>query len=245
MAILAAQYDAVLFDLDGVLTPTAKIHAVCWKRLFDNFLRQYSRAAGCPFQPFDIQQDYKLYVDGKPRYEGIKSFLASRKIDLPYGDKASDPDEMTVLELGSRKDKYFEETLQAEGIAPYGDVVSVVQHLRAQGLKTAVVSSSRNCKMVLAAADISDLFDSIMDGELAEQLHLAGKPEPDTFLEAAKQVGAVAKRSVVVEDSIAGVQAGRKGEFGWVVGVAHDGDASALAKNGADIVIGNLSELLS
>ncbi len=152
MAISTARYDAVLFDLDGVLTPTDKIHAVCWKRLFDNFLKQYSQSSGRPFQPFDIQQDYRLYVDGKPRYEGIKSFLDSRNIDLPYGDKTSDPDEMSVIELGSRKDKYFEETLQAESIAPYEGAVSVVQHLRAQGLKTAVVSSSRNCKMVLVCS---------------------------------------------------------------------------------------------
>ena len=258
MPILKAQYDAVLFDLDGVLTPTAEIHALCWKRLFDNFLKQYSQATGVPFEPFDIQQDYRLYVDGKPRYEGVESFLASRDIHLPYGDKSGDESsgeraskdessaatEITVRALGDRKDKYFDEILDTKGIQAYDGVVSVVQHLRDLGLKTAVVSSSRNCKKVLRAANIIDLFDSIMDGEIAEQLHIAGKPEPDTFLKAAERLGAEAQRSVVVEDAIAGVQAGRKGSFGLVVGVIHDGDASALKENGADIVVNDLRELL-
>lgn len=248
MPISAAQYDAVLFDLDGVLTPTAEVHAICWKRLFDNFLKQYSQAEDIPFKPFDIQQDYRLYVDGKPRYEGVESFLASRDIHLPWGETSSDenpaPDKITVRELGDRKDKYFDEVLDTKGIEAYPGVVSVVQQLRDWGIKTAVVSSSRNCKKVLKAANIIDLFDSIMDGEIAERLHIAGKPEPDTFLKAAERVGAEAKRSVVVEDAIAGVQAGRKGNFGLVVGVVHDGDASALKENGANIVVNDLKELL-
>lgn len=258
MPISKVQYDAILFDLDGVLTPTAEIHALCWKRLFDNFLKQYSQVTGVPFEPFDIQQEYRLYVDGKPRYEGVESFLASRDIYLPYGDKSgskspreqesgnkrSDSTEVTVRELGDRKDKYFDEILDTKGIEAYESVVHVVQHFRDLGLKTAVVSSSRNCKKVLRAANITDLFDSIMDGKIAEQLHIAGKPEPDTFLKAAERLGAEAQRSVVVEDAIAGVQAGRKGNFGLVVGVVHDGDASALKENGADIVVSDLRELL-
>ncbi len=262
MPISKSQHDAVLFDLDGVLTPTAEIRALCWKRLFDNFLKQRSQVTDSPFEPFDIQQDYRLYVDGKPRYAGVESFLASRDIHLPYGnegengsgdessgeqksgDKSSASTEITIRELGDRKDKYFDEILDTEGIEAYEGAVSLVQHLRDLGIKTAVVSSSRNCKKVLRAANIIDLFDSIMDGEIAERLRIAGKPEPDTFLKAAEQLGAEAQRSVVVEDAIAGVQAGRKGNFGLVVGVIHDGDASALKENGADIVVNDLRELL-
>ncbi len=244
LTISAAEYDAALFDLDGVLTPTAEIHAACWKRLFDNFLKQHAKDTGTPFQPFSIESDYPPYVDGKPRYEGVESFLASRKIYLPHEHEKSSSEEITVQALGNRKDSYFDEILSAEGIEAYAGAIALVQHLRNQGFKTAVVSSSRNCKKVLEAANITSLFDCIMDGRLAEQLHLAGKPEPDTFLSAAEQLGVGAERSVVIEDAIAGVQAGRKGNFKLVVGVIHGGNAATLKENGADIVVNDLSELL-
>ena len=212
------------------------------------FLKQRAKETGISFRPFEIERDYPPYVDGKPRYEGVKSFLASRNIYLPDEQEASSSAEMageiTVQKLGDRKDRYFEEILDAEGIEAYRGAVALVQHLRSQGVKTAVVSSSRNCKKVLKAASITSLFDYIMDGSLAEQLHLAGKPEPDTFLKAAEQLGASADRSVVVEDAIAGVQAGRKGNFGLVIGVIHGENATSLKENGADIVVRDLSELL-
>lgn len=241
--LFANQYDAVLFDLDGVLTPTAEVHAVCWKRLFDNFLEQYSKDTGIAFQPFDIQSDYRKYVDGKPRYEGVESFLTARNIHLPYEEDVAE-DKTTVRSLGDRKDRYFEEILAAEGIAAYKGAIELVQCLRQQGIKTAVVSSSRNCQKVLEAASITDLFDTVMDGRIAEQLHLPGKPEPDTFLRAADQLGVEASRSVVVEDAIAGVQAGRQGNFGLVIGVAPTENANSLKENGADIVVSDLAELL-
>lgn len=241
--LFANQYDAVLFDLDGVLTPTAEIHAACWKRLFDNFLKQYSKDTSIPFQPFDIQSDYRKYVDGKPRYEGVESFLTARNIHLPYEEDPA-KNKTTVRSLGDRKDRYFDEILAADGIAAYEGAVELVRCLRQQGIKTAVVSSSRNCKKVLKAASITDLFDTVMDGRIAEQLNLSGKPEPDTFLRAADQLGVEASRSVVVEDAIAGVQAGRKGNFSLVIGVAQAENASNLKENGADIVVSDLSELL-
>ncbi|EDX83073.1 haloacid dehalogenase-like hydrolase, putative [Synechococcus sp. PCC 7335] len=241
--LLEKKYDAVLFDLDGVLTPTAEVHAACWERLFNDFLRQYSKDKGIPYEPFDIQSDYRRYVDGKPRYEGVESFLTARNIRLPYQEDSAES-KTTVRSLGDRKDNYFEEMLAADGIAAYEGAIKLVRYLRNQGIKTAVVSSSRNCNKVLKAANITDLFDAVMDGRVAEQLHLAGKPEPDTFLKAADQLGVEASRSVVVEDAIAGVQAGRNGNFGLVIGVAQSENASSLTENGADIVVSDLGRLL-
>ena len=242
---IAAQFEAVLFDLDGVLTPTAKIHAACWKRVFDDFLEQRARmAANESFVPFDIQRDYLLYVDGKPRYPGVESFLASRGIQLPYGDTSEPPNQTTVCGLGNSKDSYFANVLHEEGIAAEPGALALVHHLRAAGVRTAVVSSSRNCKEVLKVANILSLFDSVVDGRLAEQLSLPGKPAPDTFLYAAEQLGCQPRQAVVFEDAIAGVQAGKRGQFGLVVGVAHGDNAQALRENGADRVVSDLQEML-
>lgn len=241
---ILSQFEAVLFDLDGVLTPTAKIHAACWKRVFDNFLEHRAQAEEVPFVPFDIQPDYLLYVDGKPRYPGVESFLASRGIQLPYGDPSAPPNQTTICGLGNSKDRYFASVLHEQGIAAESGAIALVQYLRAAGIKTAVVSSSRNCKEVLKVADIADLFDSVVDGKLAEQLNLPGKPAPDTFLYAAEQVGAQPRQAVVFEDAIAGVQAGKAGQFGLVVGVAHGDNAQALRENGADLVVTDLKEML-
>ncbi len=242
--ISLSRFAAVLFDLDGVLTPTAKIHAACWKRVFDDFLRYRAEVSGEPFVPFDIQEDYFLYVDGKPRYPGVESFLASRQIQLPYGDPSAPPNKTTVCGLGNGKDSYFADVLHEEGIAAEPGAVALVHYLRAAGVKTAVVSSSRNCKAVLNVAEIAGLFDSVVDGILAEQLDLAGKPAPDTFLYAAEQLGAQPQQAVVFEDAIAGVQAGKNGQFGLVVGVAHGENAQALRENGADSVVTDLAEML-
>lgn len=237
-------FDAVLFDLDGVLTDTAKIHAACWKRMFDDFLRERAAEKNEPFKPFDIRTDYKLYVDGKARFDGVQSFLESRGIHLPYGEPASPPNGETICGLGNRKDGMVKEAIESEGVEAYEGSVAFVRHLRNRGIKTAVVSASSNCEAVLRSAGIADLFDVRVDGEVASQLNLAGKPAPDTFLKAAEELGVPPNRAVVVEDAISGVQAGRDGGFGLVVGVDRKGDAESLWENGADIVVNDLGEML-
>jgi beta-phosphoglucomutase family hydrolase len=238
------QFDAVLFDLDGVLTDTAKVHAACWKKMFDEFLRNQVAQTGEPFRPFDIDTDYKQYVDGKLRYEGVRSFLHSRGIRLPDGDPGDPAHRETICGLGNRKNDLIQEVLATDGVEVYDRSLPFVHHLRSVGIRTAIVSASRNCPAVLAAAGLADFFDVRVDGEVAARLHLAGKPAPDTFLEAARQLGVEPARAVVVEDAIAGVQAGRAGQFGLVIGVARKGEEDALRENGADIVVADLSELL-
>ena len=242
--ITPERFDAVLFDLDGVLTATAKVHAACWKKMFDEFLRRRASAANEPFQPFDIEADYTLYVDGKPRHDGVRSFLASRSIQLPDGDQSAPPNYNTSCGLGNLKDEIVKKALASGGVEAYEGSVALVRHLRSQGIKTAVVSSSNNCAAVLRAADIAGLFDLRIDGEVAARLHLTGKPAPDTYLKAAEQLGVDPKRAVVVEDAISGVQAGRAGAFGLVIGVDRHGDAEALRENGADTVVTDLGDIL-
>jgi beta-phosphoglucomutase family hydrolase len=239
-----ARFDAVLFDLDGVLTATAKVHAACWKRTFDEYLRMRADRTGERFLPFDIQADYKGYVDGKLRYDGVRDFLKSRAIELPEGGPDDAPTAETVCGLGNRKNDMINDVLQSEGVEPYQGSVALVRQLRRNGMKTAVVSSSHNCLAVLQAAQMADLFDTRVDGDVADRRHLRGKPAPDTFLAAASQLGVSPQRAVVVEDAIAGVQAGRDGRFGLVVGVARKGEVDALKDNGADVVVADLSELV-
>jgi len=238
------EFDAVLFDLDGVLTSTATVHSACWKKMFDEFLQGYLAEKGEPFQPFDIDTDYRLYVDGKPRYDGVRSFLESRGIELPQGSPDDALEERTVCGLGNRKDELFNEMVRSEGVEPYEGTIDWVRSLRSHGIKTAVVSSSKNCRVILQAAGIEDLFDTRVDGEVAARLSIPGKPAPDTFLEAAKQLSVKPDRAVVVEDAISGVQAGHAGGFGLVIGVDRHGDADALLDNGADIVVKDLAEML-
>ena len=243
-AIAKERFDAVLFDLDGVLTDTAKVHAACWKRMFDDFLRQRANEKKEPYVPFDMGADYKRYVDGKLRYEGVRSFLESRGIQLPYGDPKDPPNRVTICGLGNLKDEMVKKALRSEGVEAYEGTVAFVHRLRSEGIKTAVVSASSNCEAILKAAGIADLFDARIDGEVAARLKLAGKPEPDTFLKAAEELGVEPDRAVVVEDAIAGVQAGRKGGFGLIIGVGRKGDTDQLRKNGADIVVADLGEML-
>ena len=238
------RFDAVLFDLDGVLTATAKVHAVCWKRLFDAFLKKRAADMNDTFQPFDIESDYKLYVDGKLRYEGVQSFLSSRDIQLPYGNPGETPSYDTVCGLGNMKDELFHEVIESEGVEVYQGSVNLVHELRKAGIRTGVVSASKNCSPVLKAAGIIDLFEVIVDGEVAAQFQLAGKPAPDTYLRGAEEFGVDPGRAVVVEDAISGVQAGRKGGFGLVIGVDRKDNAGELRDNGADIVVKDLGELL-
>lgn len=233
-------FDAVLFDLDGVVTQTANLHAIAWKELFDDYLRYRAAREGQPFRPFDLPADYRRYVDGKPRYAGVKSFLQSRGIALPEGEPSDDPAQETVCGLGNRKNSLFLELLKTRGAEVFDSTVALIRALKARGLKTAVVSSSVNCAEILAAADLTDLFDARVDGVDLTRFKFAGKPAPDTFLAAAARLGVTPARAVVVEDAIAGVQAGRNGRFGLVIGLARQGDYAALQENGADIVVDDL-----
>jgi beta-phosphoglucomutase family hydrolase len=233
-----------LFDLDGVLTQTAKVHAKAWKDMFDDFLRERAERAGEPFEPFDRPTDYDEYVDGKPRLDGVRSFLESRGIDLPMGSPADPPEAETVHALGTRKNGLVLELIRQQGVEPYEGSVRFVQAARDQGLRGAVVSSSTNCRDVLAAAGIEEYFEVIVDGVVAEREGLAGKPAPDTFLAAARKLEAEPSEAAVFEDALAGVEAGRAGDFGWVVGVDRTGQAEALRRRGADVVVQDLAELL-
>jgi beta-phosphoglucomutase family hydrolase len=237
------RFDAVLFDLDGVLTATAKVHATAWKRTFDELLKTRSVRTRQSFRPFDIHIDYKQYVDGRLREDGVRAFVESRDIALPDGEPSDSPDRETVHGVGNRKDQLVKETLATDGVEVFEGSVAWLRRVCELGLRTAVVSASRNCAAVLAAAGIAELFDTQVDGNTAAKLGLPGKPQPDTFLHAARELGVDAKRAVVVEDALSGVQAGRAGGFGLVIGVARKGNTAELAEHGADVVVGDLSEL--
>jgi alpha,alpha-trehalase len=235
--------DAVIFDLDGVVTRTASLHAAAWKQLFDAYLAERATRRGEPFRPFDADADYRQYVDGKPRYEGVRSFLESRGIVLAYGDPDDPPERETVCGLGNRKNAIFHELLTRGEVEVFDSSVALVRDLKAQGVKVALVSSSKNMIPILEATGLSDAFEVQVDGIEAEQLGFKGKPHPDSFLEAARRLGVAPERAAVVEDAIAGVEAGRAGGFGLVIGVARSGEVDALRANGADLVVGDLAEL--
>jgi beta-phosphoglucomutase family hydrolase len=245
MRVTKQQYDAVLFDLDGVLTATAKLHCAAWKSLFDAYLRLRAERSGTPFVAFDAKTDYLHHVDGKPRLDGVRDFLHSREIELPEGKRDDPAGTETVWGFGNHKDGLVNEIMARDGVEAYEGSVAWVNQLRAAGFKTGVVSSSYNCETVLRAAGIVDLFEHWVDGRTAERLSLAGKPAPDAFLAAAEHFGVPPARAVVVEDAIAGVQAARAGGFGLIVGVSRHGDAEVLRANGADIVVDDLAEMIS
>ena len=235
---------ACLFDLDGVLTQTAKIHAQAWKQMFDDFLRDWAERTGEPFHEFDRPTDYDEYVDGKPRLEGVASFLESRGIHLPMGSPQDPPDAETIHALGTRKNDLVLELIREQGVDPYEGSVRFAEAARDQGLRRAVVSSSTNCRDVLRAARIDHLFEEVIDGVVAEREGLNGKPAPDTFLAGARALEIEPAHAAVFEDAQAGVEAGRAGDFGWVVGVDRTGQAEALRRRGADVVVKDLDELL-
>jgi len=235
---------ACLFDLDGVLTQTAEVHAVAWKEMFDGYLRERAERTGERFAAFDPVGDYGQYVDGKPRYEGVRSFLGSRGIELPQGGQSDSPDAETVDGLGNRKNEIVLRMIRDKGVQAYEGSVRYVLAAREVGLGRAVVSSSTNCRDVLIAAGIEGLFEQRVDGALAEREHLEGKPAPDTFLAGARALGVEPSRAAVFEDALAGVAAGRAGGFACVVGVDRVGHAEALREHGAEIVVSDLSELL-
>ena len=239
------RFDAVLLDMDGVLTDTARVHASAWKRMFDEFLRaRAARGGGESFVPFDIETDYKHHVDGKPRYDGVRDFLRARGIMLPEGGPEDPPQAQTVHGLGNRKDQLVNEVIASEGVRVFPGSVAVLERLRGAGIKTAVVTSSQNRARVLEVAGLSSLFDAAVDGHTIVERGLAGKPAPDMFLEAARVLGVAPARAVVIEDAISGVEAGARGGFGLVIGVARHGNARELAAHGAQQVVSELGELM-
>jgi beta-phosphoglucomutase family hydrolase len=233
------EYDAALFDLDGVLTPTAEVHMQAWRQLFTDFLTK--RGVNQPY----LDSDYFDYIDGKPRYDGVRALLASRGIQLAEGDPGDSPDLETVCGLGNRKNEFFAAVLREKGVQPYAGSVQLLDHLAKRGTKVAVVTSSRNATAVLEAADLGPRFDVVVDGNVAAEKGLRGKPSPDTFVAAADELGVPVQRAVVFEDALSGVEAGHAGGFGLVVGVDRGVGAQRLTESGADVVVDDLGELAS
>jgi beta-phosphoglucomutase family hydrolase len=234
-----------LFDLDGVLTDTARVHAAAWKEMFDSYLRAQAECVHAPFVAFDSVEDYDAYVDGKPRADGTRAFLASRGIDLPEGHPSDPPDAQTVQGLGNRKNEIALRRIRRDGVHAYPGSVDYVRAVRDAGLRRAVVSSSTNCRDVLVAAHVEDLFEQRVDGVTAQEERLAGKPAPDMFLAAARALGVDPTAAAVFEDALAGVAAGRAGGFGYVIGVDRVGQADQLLAHGADTVVTDLADLMS
>jgi beta-phosphoglucomutase family hydrolase len=256
--IARTEYDAVIFDLDGVVTQTAAVHAAAWKRLFDAYLAERAAREGAapggaatpggasgddPYRPFDLDADYARYVDGKPRYDGVRDFLASRGIELPMGDPSDPPGRETVCGLGNGKNAFFNAEVEEHGVKTFPSTVALIHQLREAGIRVGLMSSSKNTAMVLDVTGTTDLFEVRVDGVVAAEVGLPGKPDPAMYLEAARRLGVAAARSVVIEDALSGVEAGRRGEFGLVIGVDRLGQAAELARAGADIVVVDLAEV--
>jgi beta-phosphoglucomutase family hydrolase len=235
---------ACLFDLDGVLTQTAKVHAAAWKEMFDAYLRTRAERTGQPFVPFDAHAEYDEYVDGRPRADGTRAFLASRGITLPEGNPDDPPTAETISGLSNRKNEIVLRTMADDGVAVYPGSVRYLDAVRSAGLRRGVVSASANTRQVLEAAGLADAFDVRVDGVVAARDHLRGKPAPDTYLAAARALGLEPAQAAVFEDALAGVAAGRAGHFGLVIGVDRVGQADALRSHGADVVVTDLAELL-
>ncbi len=235
-------FDAVVFDMDGVVTDTAAVHAAAWQRMFDDYLRRRKREHGEPFRAF-TSTDYRAYVDGRPRYQGVRAFLESRGLRLAAGTPGDAPELETICGLGNRKNAWFNEIVGRDGVRVYASTLALIRELRAAGRKVGLATSSRNAALVLAQTAAAPLFGTIVDGLVAERLHLAGKPAPDIFVTAAADLGAAPARTVVVEDAVAGVQAGVAGGFALVIGVAREHDAGDLRAAGADVVVRDLAEI--
>lgn len=237
------KFHCVIFDMDGVVTQTAEVHSIAWKKMFDDFLQNYSKKNNTPFVPFDADQDYNLYVDGKPRLDGIRSFLKSRQINLPEGSKEDGDDKETIFGLATKKNNYFLKHIQEEGVKPYQSTIDLIEQLKNMGVKVGIITSSKNCKTILEGAGALNLFDIRIDGLYAEKHGIKGKPAPDIFLEAAKQLGEDPSHCIVIEDAISGVEAGSKGNFGLVIGVDRVGQEDELLHHGATVVVKDLSEV--
>ena len=239
----STKFKGVVFDLDGVITGTARVHALAWESMFNHFLKNISEKEKKPFVPFDPENDYLHYVDGKPRPEGVRSFLESRGIMLPYGELDDPPDKETICGMGNRKNLDFQKVLQREGPDVFETSIYLIKSLKKMGIRVGVASSSRNCQLILRLAKIENLFETRVDGEVSRELKLKGKPDPDIFITAAKNLGLLPGECVVVEDAISGVQAGSKGNFGLILGIARGIDGEALRRNGADIVVHDLGDI--
>ncbi len=235
--------EAIILDLDGVITSTAKIHAMAWKEMFDTFLAEYSHRTSTPFYPFDQEREYRLYVDGRPRYEGAKNFLESRGIEIPLGTPNDSPGSETVCGLANSKNLIYLSFLNKQGAHVYEDTIDTVKKWRYQHKKTAVISASKNCRMVLTKAGISGLFDIIVDGNDALEHKLKGKPEPDIFLYAAQKLHVNPLKAAIVEDSSAGVKAGKDGGFAYIIGISRNDHADLLREYGSDIVVSSLYDI--
>jgi HAD superfamily hydrolase (TIGR01509 family) len=235
--------DAVLFDMDGVVTETAEAHAETWAHLFDQVLFARAAATGEAFVPFDARRDYRKFVDGKPRHDGIRSFLRSRDVELPEGAPGDPPEALTVFGLGARKQRDFERWLEAHPVRAYQGTLELIDQLVARGVKTAVFSSSKNMRAILRSAGVADTFEATVDGNDLEALGIPGKPDPAMLLEAAARLGVHPSRAGVVEDALSGVEAGARGGFAFVIGVDRDGRREALKEAGADLVVRDLGEL--
>ena len=235
---------ACLFDLDGVLTDTASVHKKAWKAMFDSYLRDRAKRTGQQFVPFDVDADYLTYIDGKKREDGVRSFLAARGITLPEGDLDDDPSAQTVHGLGNRKNELFQQTIREDGVKVFEGSRHYLESVTAAGLAVAVVSSSANTSEVLEITGLDKFVQQRVDGVTMREQHIAGKPAPDSFLRAAELLGMKPAEAAVFEDALAGVEAGRRGHFGFVVGVDRVGQGEALRRNGADVVVTDLAELL-
>ncbi len=234
---------AVIFDLDGVITKTALVHAAAWKAMFDEYLHVREEKDGELFKEFTHENDYLPYVDGKPRYKGVQSFLESRGINIPFGDPSDSHDAETCCGLGNKKNVKFVETLDREGTEVYQPAIDLIKNLLANGVKVGVASSSKNCQLILQKVGVEDLFETRVDGVVSAELGLKGKPEGDIFVTAAKNLGSSVQESVVVEDAVSGVQAGKNGGFALVLGVARENNEKELEANGADIVVNSFENI--
>jgi beta-phosphoglucomutase family hydrolase len=236
-------FSAVIFDLDGVITDTAAVHSAAWKQMFDEYLQVHSNQTNTPFREFSHEADYLPYVDGKPRYQGVASFLESRGIKLPYGTPNDSPHEMTICGLGNRKNQRFNQIIAGGNLIVFQTTLDLIHQLIANGIKVGVASSSKNCQAVLEATGLLPLFGTRIDGVVSAELGLKGKPEPDIFTTACDQLGVPYNRAGIVEDAVSGVQAGRNGGFGLVLGIAREGNSQELLANGADLVVTDMAEI--
>ena len=235
-------FDAVIFDMDGVITKTAVVHFLAWKKTFDEYLRYREIEYREPFGEFTHAGDYLSFVDGRPRYQGVETFLKSRGINIPFGEPEDEPRKETVCGLGNRKNEFFNKVLEEEGAGVYDSTIKLIKELLERGVKVGVATSSKNCVLILKKAGITNLFETRVDGVVSAELGLKGKPEPDIFTTASDNLGVKYHRAIVVEDAVSGVQAGFKGHFGLVIGVARGNNALELKAHGADFVVEDLSE---
>ncbi len=240
--VVSRSFDAVVFDMDGVVTKTAAVHALAWKRMFDEYLRYHASNRGIPFREF-TPQDYRASVDGRPRFEGVAAFLQSRGIELPAGSPTDRPGTETICGLGNAKNVEFARIIARDGVGVYASTVALIRELRARGVALGLATSSRNSRVVLAKSGTAHLFSAVVDGVVSDQRGLRGKPAPDIFLHACAELGVAGARAVVVEDAVSGVQAGARGGFALVIGVARENNVRELRDNGADVVVRDLAEI--